>query len=626
MPHGWCVFLNCRLANPGGPDREFDALVVTEKALHIIEFKNRKHPVSIDSEENWQSGGRPMENGIRRESPQTQVVKTSDALKDVLKRRLPELHRNLAPWVVLENANHANSYGGEPFVRDRYQRSGITWIVNGVTALPRLIDKREKTEDRLKCATLPPITTSDRGRLIKLLGAQPLGRMSVKGRVLALRRFGETRALPDIEITLELDGKTHGSDRTDQEGCFEFLNLHVRRFRLLPSSDHQDLRFIGSEPRAARPGFVSAELYALEPALTEEDVDQLVEAQLEQTKQELERERQSFEHRLSLLESERDDFQKRLSDHEGRLLEVMEANPDAPEAEGLRSEITELRAVLLRGDTLRATNLPDYVNSALASVRQDLADVRDHVDSAERSAHDAAESARLSETYQRSRARIESERHEAEKQAADARVESGARLREAMGWSVLVGGAGGVIALQPIPFADNFILTPMQFALLMKIGKIYEKRLTSDLALKLAATVGGGFLAQHGTILLYKLIPGAWGLGAITVPVYTILLGYLAALYFERGSVPTKAERSNVRAALRHAFTDDRIREQVREIGGYLVDEYRSRRKALRQIKGRERADAVYEMLTDVWRELSTRSQKVGDRILQIIEEHRKSD
>ncbi|MEX2534460.1 MAG: nuclease-related domain-containing protein [Trueperaceae bacterium] len=114
MPRGWNVLLNARPANPGGYDREVDALIVKESAVHLIEFKFRRYPVVIDAEGYWHSGGSRMENTSRRESPQEQVLATHDAFKQWLANRgLPKF--GLAPWVVLENPNPENRYGGARF-------------------------------------------------------------------------------------------------------------------------------------------------------------------------------------------------------------------------------------------------------------------------------------------------------------------------------------------------------------------------------------------------------------------------------------------------------------------------------------------------------------------------------
>jgi uncharacterized protein (DUF697 family) len=631
MPEEWAVLLNGRPANVEGPDREFDALVVTPRALHVIEFKFTERPIVIRSEDRWEYGGSPMENR-RRESPQKQVTATSDSLAQVLSQQLPDLmrsprsggpNRNLAPWVVLEKGNSANRYAGEPLPRDSYRRSGIVWILNGVDTLQARIEERELSETRrLRCDEFPRITAGQRDRLIGALGGQPLDLMIVRGQVVALEGSNKARPLPDVEVTLEINGRPHGDPiRTDQEGRFEFSDLPVDRFRVLVRSEGSNLSFVGSELREPRPGFHPITIYALEPALTKQEVTSFVEAQLETIRLDREEERRAFEQRLGQLEHEEGELQHRLSDHESRLLELMEAGAEGPEAEHHRAAIGTLRAQLVRDSALSNTDLAGYEGSAVADVRHVIEGVYKRLETAEAAAQEAADAAQRAEEYQRERARVERERREDEKRADVETAEAMRRLRESLKWSVVVGGAGGVISLQPIPFADNFILVPMQLALVMKIGRIYGKEFTGDLAFKLIATVGGGQLAQHFTILLYKLIPGAWGLGAITVPVYTILLGYLVAIYFERGRAAGRAERSRALRALRLAFRDEKIRSEIKDIGRYVAAQYRRRRRELSELEQGQRTAAVYQMLGEVGGELAARAQRLADQLLRMLQD-----
>jgi hypothetical protein len=72
MPDSWTVLLNCRPAGKN-VDREIDALLITQKALHIIEFKYRTAPVQIKTESYWLAGTYDMKN-TWGESPKEQVI------------------------------------------------------------------------------------------------------------------------------------------------------------------------------------------------------------------------------------------------------------------------------------------------------------------------------------------------------------------------------------------------------------------------------------------------------------------------------------------------------------------------------------------------------------------------
>ena len=101
------------------------------------------------------------------------------------------------------------------------------------------------------------------------------------------------------------------------------------------------------------------------------------------------------------------------------------------------------------------------------------------------------------------------------------------------------GAICGVIAVQPIPFADIFILTPIQTVMVMNIGKVYGfplgKKQAHEVMMEIAGVVGMGFLAQQTVIGLYKtIVPFAGGI--FTIPLVwgaTYGIGRVARYYFE---------------------------------------------------------------------------------------------
>ncbi len=84
----------------------------------------------------------------------------------------------------------------------------------------------------------------------------------------------------------------------------------------------------------------------------------------------------------------------------------------------------------------------------------------------------------------------------------------------------------GIIAAQPIPFADIFVLTPIQLIMVTYLNKIkgnpYKKAEMSEILASLLGVVGWGALAQHVILGLYKTVLPF--LGAVT----TIPLVYAA--------------------------------------------------------------------------------------------------
>jgi uncharacterized protein (DUF697 family) len=96
----------------------------------------------------------------------------------------------------------------------------------------------------------------------------------------------------------------------------------------------------------------------------------------------------------------------------------------------------------------------------------------------------------------------------------------------------------GVLALVPLPFADFFILTPIQIVMVQNIGKAYgfemSQKEAQEALLEVAGVVGMAWLGQQTVLTLYKtVIPYAGGL--FTVPlVWSVCygMGSVAKYYF----------------------------------------------------------------------------------------------
>jgi uncharacterized protein (DUF697 family) len=99
-----------------------------------------------------------------------------------------------------------------------------------------------------------------------------------------------------------------------------------------------------------------------------------------------------------------------------------------------------------------------------------------------------------------------------------------------------VSGIAGAVALQPLPLADFFLLTPLQAALVLKIAQIYQV----PLSMKQAQAIGGvtltGLVARRLVGSLTKLLPVAGTL--VSVPVaygVTWAMGQAALAHFAAG-------------------------------------------------------------------------------------------
>jgi uncharacterized protein (DUF697 family) len=534
MPESWTVLLNCRPAGKN-VDREIDALVITQKALHVIEFKYRTAPVQIKTESYWFAGQYEIRNSLG-ESPKEQVTNTETAFKRWLEQTVPNLKQHTLPWVVLELHNNSNSIGTDAFCPGYYQGLGHVMVLSGVEKLTGALQRRENSAKNLSPQA---ITAENRAQLIQELGAKQLDTMTVQGKVVSLE---ENRPLPHVPVHIRFEGASKSNLNfdplrlTDENGHFEFNGVPLQSFSL-------DIENDGSWqvlPTGIRKpaGIVIAPIFLASKKLSEKRIKELLQVSLQQFKEEM-------------------------------MLEL-EVNLEEIEAR------------------LKTSLLP----------------MEEEIDRLEQRIKDIEEEARNAATAAAQSASVAAASKEAQKRAEELLA-----LRvEALKLSAIVGAAGGLIALQPIPFADNLILTPMQIGLVMWIGKLYKRDLTSDLALKIMGSIGLGLFAQHATVLAYKMIPGAWGLGAITVPAFTIFLGAMMSLYFEKGEFPDKSEQKQLFKGVKTALTDKELLEKMKNMGSVLAQDIKAKGYRVKP-----------EDMREVFAKNGGQGKEIGERLAQLL-------
>lgn len=113
----------------------------------------------------------------------------------------------------------------------------------------------------------------------------------------------------------------------------------------------------------------------------------------------------------------------------------------------------------------------------------------------------------------------------------------------------------GAIAVEPLPFADLLLITPVQLKMVLHIGKIYGFDITPQRAREivgeLGATVAYGLAARQIMRGVAKIVAPVVG-GIVTAPLvygWTFGLGRLAEAYFQRkvqGLPFEKVERQQV--------------------------------------------------------------------------------
>lgn len=127
-----------------------------------------------------------------------------------------------------------------------------------------------------------------------------------------------------------------------------------------------------------------------------------------------------------------------------------------------------------------------------------------------------------------------------------------------------------IIAVQPIPFADIFILTPVQMVMIYYLNKIISDDADADidsgsLLATLGAVAGWGLVAQQAILALYKIgLPGFAGFTTIPL-VYgaTSAIGYMAVKVLEMQIKDKNFNPENMTVQQKQEF--ERISEQAKK-------------------------------------------------------------
>jgi len=133
-------------------------------------------------------------------------------------------------------------------------------------------------------------------------------------------------------------------------------------------------------------------------------------------------------------------------------------------------------------------------------------------------------------------------------------------------------GACAAIAVQPIPFADIFVLTPVQAYFGSRIAAIHGVPVSDsqaqDLMKEIIGLMGLAVVAQQIGIGVWKLITGGAG-GFVTVPlVYSLTYAVMtvADAYFEAKAKKVTLSKERMRDILRDALKKGKAEQ--RDPGG----------------------------------------------------------
>lgn len=122
-----------------------------------------------------------------------------------------------------------------------------------------------------------------------------------------------------------------------------------------------------------------------------------------------------------------------------------------------------------------------------------------------------------------------------------------------------------IIAVQPIPFADALILTPIQMVMIGHMTNIMK----ADALLTISSAIGVGFLAQQGILGLYKTVV-PFIAGVTTIPmVYaaTFAIGKVAQLVISKQLKNEKISKDKIKSAYKTI-----VKEKEKEIKEKDID------------------------------------------------------
>jgi uncharacterized protein (DUF697 family) len=152
------------------------------------------------------------------------------------------------------------------------------------------------------------------------------------------------------------------------------------------------------------------------------------------------------------------------------------------------------------------------------------------------------------------------------RESDDPRLSETARVQRII---LLTAAVCAGLAIQPLPFADILVLTPLQVYMAMKIGDIkgfpVSKKQAEDILKELGGMVGLGLLAQQGIAGLYKLgLPTVGGLMAAPLMfASTYAVGRIAEHYFDQKRAGKPILVDEVKRIWSVALTEGRRRAEL---------------------------------------------------------------
>jgi uncharacterized protein (DUF697 family) len=96
--------------------------------------------------------------------------------------------------------------------------------------------------------------------------------------------------------------------------------------------------------------------------------------------------------------------------------------------------------------------------------------------------------------------------------------------------------AAGAVAIQPIPFVDTALISPIQIGLVQGVGRIHGVKLDSKSVVEILSTFGASIVAQNVIMAAAKFVPFlGWVVAPSMAFALTFAVGEVSDYYFRTG-------------------------------------------------------------------------------------------
>ena len=125
--------------------------------------------------------------------------------------------------------------------------------------------------------------------------------------------------------------------------------------------------------------------------------------------------------------------------------------------------------------------------------------------------------------------------------------------------------ASGAVAIQPVPFVDSVLITPIQIAMVQAIGRVRGYQLDKKSIVEILGTFGASLLAQNLILAAAKFVPFAgWVMGVAMAYALTYAVGEVSDHYFRTGRGTSADE---LRTMFKEKFDQKRREKQAEHQG-----------------------------------------------------------